>query len=393
MYMKKIRYLTLPLIITVLFFSACEKDGITEKELLEKLSESSLSIKISNSGTNEPISDAFVSIAASGKILTDTSDEKGFVFFEGLEQQSNAKLIVSKEGYWVYDNEINLEFSSRAAGEHVEIFLNDKDKATTIKGKVTIQTDLTTLDPEHPVGITIKALNQSREILAIAKTNNKGEYELKFPIGYGQYVYVEFPTLQYDQKLKVRDTSNTVVSTTANGTIFDPTKAAEPVPNTSNIIATVERPNSTVSGGNYYTASVKSLTVKGGVITDVIFGYLGQGYSSTKAIIINSLDGGSGANIRCSGKYNGYYNEPYYALNPSSLNILSGGTGYPDYEPNENVYTISPSGFKWDGYYYYYAYFIHKTNRYFSPGELYILDMDYGTGTTRGNIPVEYMEN
>jgi len=203
---------------------------------------------------------------------------------------------------------------------------------------------------------------------------------------------MDFPTLQYDQILKVRDTSNNIVSTTAIGTIFDPRKTAETVPNTSNVIATIGQPNSTVSGGKYFFASVKSLTIDAGVITNLEFGYLGQGFTSTETITITSLDGGSGANIICSGVYTGYYTEPYYAVNPGSLNIISGGTGYPVLEPNENVYTISPSGFKWAGVYYYYAYYMNTYSRYFSPGEVYVLNVDYGTGTTTGTIPVEFLK-
>jgi hypothetical protein len=388
--MKIIRYLILPILIIALFFSACEKEGLTEDELLENLAKSSFSIQVADNETEYPLSGANVTIGVSGKVLKDTTDAAGMVYFENLSQQDNVKLIVEKDGYFSYNNLVDLSFSSRNTGEHVNVSLVSEDNAAIIRGVVSVQTDLTTVEAEHPSGIIIKALNTSKKLLASTTTNSNGEYELIIPVGSGISILMDFPTLQYDQTLKVRDTSNTVVSTTAKGTIFDPKGIAEMVPNTSNVIANVGQPSSTVSGGKYFTASVNSLTIEAGVITGLEFGYLGQGYTGAKNITITSLEGGSGADITCNGVYTGYYTEPYYAVNPASLNIISGGTGYPVYEPNENVYHISPSGFKWEGAYYYYPYYMNTYSRYFTKGEVYTLDVDYGTGTTRGYIPVEF---
>lgn len=388
--MNRTRYLLVPLFIIGLFILGCSEEGLNEMDIMELSQKSYLTIKIQDGRTETPIYGAKVTLGASGEALELNTDSSGMVYFDDLSQQDDVRIIISKDGYFLYNGTLDISINNRSAGEYKVFELNSKDDAALIKGIVSIQTDLTTIESEHPSGIVIRALNTNRDILATATTNANGEYELNIPVGSGRSIYIDFPTLQYDQTLKVRDTSNTVVLTTAKGTVFSPYNAAEPVPNTSNVIATVGQPNSSVSGGNYYTASIKSLTITAGVITDLEFGYLGQGYTSTENISITSLEAGSGANITCYGLYNGYYTEPYYAVNPASLNIISGGSGYPELEPNENVYTISPSGFKWPGVYYYYAYFINSYSKYFNSGDVYVLDLDYGTGTTIGDIPVEY---
>jgi len=388
--MNKTRYVLFALFIIGLFTVGCEDEGLNESDIMQVSQKASLAVQVLEHNTNRPIYGAKVTLTASGEVLTMNSDSSGMAYFSGLSEQDDARIKVVKDGYFLYSASFDIAPKYRSAGEFLEVYLNSTENAAIMKGVVYIQTDLTTEEPEHPSGIEIKALNTDKEILATALTNGDGEYELKIPVGSGRSIYISFPTLQYDQTLKVRDTSNTVVSTTAKGTIFDPHEVAEPVPNTSNVIATVNQPSTTVSGGNYYTASVKSLTITAGSITGIQFGYLGQGYTTTENISITSLDGGSGANIACSGNSTGSNTEPYYPVDPGSVVINSGGTGYPVLEPNENVYTISPSGFKWEGSYYYYDYFINNKTKYFNPGEVYVQDLDYGTGTTTGDIPVDY---
>ncbi|MDA3954789.1 MAG: hypothetical protein PF485_14165 [Bacteroidales bacterium] len=391
--MNKTRYLLVPLFIIGLFILGCTEEGLNEMDLMELSQKSSLSIKIQDERTEIPIYGATVTIVASGEALELDTDSSGLVYFNDLSDQEDVRINISKEGYFLYNGAFDIYTDDRSTGEYMVFELNSTDDAAHIYGTVSLQIDLTTPESEHPEGITINAMDNNNKILASTTTNSEGYYSISFPVKeYGTSVKMNFPTLQYNQTLKVRDTSNTVVTTTANGTVFNPYKPAEVIPNTSNVIATIEQPWYSV-GNELWNASVKYLTIETGVITGLEFGYLGQGYYpwTNFSIFITSLEGGGGANITFNGENTSSYAIPYWPVDESSLNINSGGSGYPEHEPNENVYTISPSGFVWPNTYYYWSsYFVNERSKTFVPGEAYNMNVDYGTGTIIGDIPVEY---
>lgn len=374
--MYKLRnYLFLLFIGFGVVFTSCEKDGLTEEEVLNMAQKTTFAVNVKEEGTNLPLAGVDVTISASSNVYASVSDEFGVAYFENIEQ-GDVIIALKKEGYFNLTQEAEVFSNGRLAGDNITMNMYAEEMAAVVKGSVRIQTDLTTTAFEHPEGIEIYA-KYNNTTIASAKTDAEGNYSLLIPTtANGRYITIHFPDLVFDQKIAVREESD-VVMKMAKGTIFRPYDRAMALPSTANILATVASPN--YSNGRQ--AYVESLTVESGVITGVELGDIGYGYSIYPDIYINSLDGGSGANIEVDYDYNGSYCYPeYYRLDPNEIYIYNGGTGYPDYEPNVNVSTMHPSGFKWN-----LCDYLNETERVES-GDVYLIDVNYGTGTELGEI-------
>ncbi|WP_221418016.1 hypothetical protein, partial [Fulvivirga kasyanovii] len=356
-------------------FTSCEKDGLTEEEILNLAQATSFTVEVTEQGSGKSISGVEVSVLTGGVTYSLVTDEFGVAVFENIEQ-GQAVVNLKKEGYFESSFETKIEAEGRASGDVASFSLYSLEDAVLIKGNVKIQIDLTTDAYEHPEGITIAAVS-GNTILASAVVDSDGNYSMLIPASVdGRSVTLMFPDVLYDQKIAVREDGD-IVMKTAKGTIFRPYDKAEALPSTANILATIAGPNYT-SGRQAY---VESLTVESGVITGVELGDIGYGYSIYPAIYINSLNGGSGANIQVDYDYNGSYcSAERYRLDPDDIYIYSGGSGYPDYEPNVNVSTMHPSGFKWSN-----CDYLNETETIKS-GDVYIIDVNYGTGTELGEI-------
>ncbi|MBL6446058.1 hypothetical protein JMN32_07055 [Fulvivirga sp. 29W222] len=374
--MYKLRnYLFLLFIGLGITFTACEKDGLTEEEVLDLTQKTTFAVNIREEGTNQPLAAVDVTISAGSNVYTSASDEFGVAYFENVEQ-GDVIIALQKEGYFDLSQEAEVFSNGRLAGDNITLRMYSEEMAAVVRGNVKIQIDLTSEAYENPAGIDIYA-KYNNTVISSTKTDADGNYSLIIPTtANGRYVTIHFPDLEFDQKVAIRE-EGVVVSKTVKGTIFRPYDKAMALPSTANILATVANPN--YSRGRQ--AYVESLTVEAGVITAVELGDIGYGYSINPTVYINSLDGGSGANIKVDYDYNSSYCYPeYYRLDPNEIYIYDGGAGYPDYEANINVSTMHPGGFKWNN-----CDYLNETERVES-GDVYIIDVNYGTGTELGEI-------
>jgi hypothetical protein len=380
--MNRIVFISLLLLTFGLFFNSCEKEGLDEKELLNMINKTDLNLMVMESQTYRTVGGADVKLTIGGEVLTTQTDTSGLAILRDVSF-GEATLHITKNGFFDYHDQIEIETDGREGSDSRTVELFSKENSARFSGNVKIQTDLTTDDAEHPVGIKIVAI-ESDKVVASARTDNNGDFDLYVPVGSsGTNVWIRFPDLEYDQKIAIRLNDTTVVERTAVGTIFRPYEEAQNIESTSNINVEVEDP---AYGGSYSRhAYIKSLTVVSGSITDVELGFPGRGYSSWyEPYDINIYaSSGSGANIQLNGS-NDYY-PYYYPLNPNSIQIISGGINYPEHIPNENVYTQTPTGFIWgDNYPYYNARL--NDSEWVYPGEIFRVDANYGTGTITGDI-------
>lgn len=376
--MYKLRnYLFLLFIGLGIVFTSCEKEGLTEEEVLNLTQKATFTVNVKEQGTNLPIAGVDVTISSSSNVYTSVSDEFGVAYFEDVEQ-GDVIIALKKEGYFDLTQETEIFSDGRLVGDDISLNMYSEEMAAVVKGNVKIQTDLTTEAYEHPQEVAVNAIYNG-DVIASTKTDSDGNYTLTIPTTEsGRYVTIQFPELHYDQKIAIREESD-IVTKTAKGTIFRPYEPAVALPSTANILATVSSP----SYSNGRQAYVKSLTVESGVITDVEMGEIGYGYGdwTSPTISITSLTVGTGANIGIDADYvPGYCWPEYYRLDVNDISIYNGGVGYPDYEPNLNVTPIHPSGFKWDN-----CDYLNNSERVES-GDVYVIDVNYGTGTELGEI-------
>ncbi|MGM0497255.1 MAG: carboxypeptidase regulatory-like domain-containing protein, partial [Bacteroidota bacterium] len=367
------------------FFSSCEKDDMNEEELMEKIQETDFNISVYDR-TDMPIGGAQVKLTNNGEVLTAETDSSGVASFTDVSV-GEAKLIITQEGYFEYDEQITVETSGREASANHTAFLYSEDEAARIAGNVKLQTDLTTDSAEHPEGVTITAFDDNDTPIAKTKTKANGDFELLIPTdASGRYVWIKFPDLEYDQTIAVRE-NDTVVKKTAVGTVFKPYPKygeTDKVESTSNIKAEIDPPNNLDETSYSRQAYIKSLTVESGLVTDVEIGYPGRGYADwgTHDIYITSGTLPE-ANITVEGTND--TNPYYYPLNPGTVQINDPGANYPEHEPNQNVYTQPPKGFIWDdGAWFKWARL--NNTELVTAGDIYRIDANYGTGTDRGNI-------
>ncbi|MGM0505137.1 MAG: hypothetical protein ACQESQ_10990 [Bacteroidota bacterium] len=383
--MNKIIYLSLLMFIIGLLFSSCEKDDMNEDELLEKIQKTDFDLSVVDSRLGMPIGGAEVKLTNNGEVLTAETDSSGIASFADFSA-GEAKLLITREGYFDYDKLITIETSGREASAGYTAFLYSKENAARIVGNVNLQTDLTTESAEHPEGITITAFDDDDAFIAETKTEANGDFELLIPVDMeGRDVWVKFPDLEYDQTIAVRE-NDTVVKKTAVGTVFKPYPKygeTDKVESTSNIKAEITTP-AYVNTAYSRQAYIKSLTVESGSITGVEIGYPGRGYYMGYNYSVNIYaNSGSGANIGVDGTY--HTSPYYYPLNPGSVQIINPGANYPEHKPNQNVYTQSPLGFVWSDDLYYTSSRLNNSKRVYA-GEVYRINANYGTGTIIGDI-------
>jgi len=369
-----------------LLFSSCEKDDMNEEELLKKIQETDLNLSVMENSTGRSVGGAQVRLTDNGEVLTAETDSSGMAVFSDVSV-GEAKLHITKDGYFEYDEQITIETNGReaSAGYIAELYL--KDEAARIVGNVKIQTDLTTDSAEHPEGITITAFDTDDKPLATAKTEANGYFELLVPIdGSGRNIWIKFPDLEYDQKIAVRENDSTVVEKTAIGTVFKPYAEAEEVESTSNIKVDIAPPD------EWYTeylrqAYIKSIEVDtaNGIIQDIELGYPGRGYDPYDWYYMTIASTvGTGAQARVRSTTSDY--TPYYLpLEPNNIDVYNNGSGYTTFKPNQNVYTQSPKGFIWDDNTWYSSARLTNTN-WVQAGEIYRINANYGTGTIIGDI-------
>ena len=380
--MNKIKqYLIIPFSFFCVLTISCEDEaGLSEEEILELATTSdNVRIRVVERNEDRPVVGATVIIQASDGEVSSTTDDGGVANFSGLDQGEYI-VIVQKEGYEKVTDEISIFESGRAGSEDIVLSMYSFDKVAKIQGTVSIQTDLTTEEPEVVEGITINVL-ENDQLIASAITDNDGSFNLEVPTSEsGRNVLLTFPTLSLNQTIAIRGESGVEVRT-AVGTLFNPFEPAQALSNTANII--ISLPSPTWSSGRQ--GYVESIVVESGVITEVELSDTGFGYLNGNSMSVSSPDGGSGASISYTTvvDFSDECNFPrYYQLN--GVIISDGGTGYPDYEPNQNVTTEHPSGFRWD---------VRGCNpidgsRTFRirADEVYDIDVNYGTGTITGDI-------
>ncbi len=355
--------------------TACQQDGLSEEELQNLTQSTSLTVNAVQVGSDRPVKDASITIVFAGTVLESMTDEFGQAYFDNVSQ-GEALIKMSKEGYFDLIVQRQIETAGRLGGDNVSLSLYSMEDAATVKGKVKLKTDLTTDEYDYPQGVKFDLI-ENNTVIASGTTDATGNFNIKVPTtANGRSFSLLVPELSYDQQLYVVEETGPVLKT-AYGTIFRHDEAAQALPNTSNIQATISNPNY----NNGRQAYVDSVEVLDGEITNVIIGEIGYGYSGNFVISIDAEDGFD-AYITVGGSYDpSICNYPnYYRLSNEDITIYDGGQDYPDYRSNENVTTMHPTGFDW-------ANCTRITQSFrIRTAEIIEVDLNYGTGTVTGEI-------
>lgn len=380
--------------------TSCEEEGLNEEELIESFAQSlNLSVQVTEVVFDEDegvfletaIADASVSTSTESGDQMVMTDAGGIAFFSDVAEGTYT-INVEKEGFTKASQSVSVVASGRSNTISLSIELISLVDPAIIRGTLIVQTDLTTVATETVGNVRIIAFdpfeNDDDSFITETFTASDGSFELIIPISKTTFetfrrtdVELSIPDLILDQQIAIKDDMGNVSTQTASGTVFKPYEAAVAVPNTANIIAEVAAPD--FFGGRQ--SYIESLTVSSGVITDLVLSNTGFGYSngSPISVTVNSPDGGSGADIELSAVFDSNAGCSSATRNIiDNFTINNGGTGYPDYVPNQNVTTTHPTGFSFDNQ----GCDPLNDNFQVRPGEIYDLILNYGTGTIRGTI-------
>ncbi|MGJ3233619.1 hypothetical protein [Marivirga sp.] len=372
--MKKIIYLSI--LIGFIIFSSCEeelpvepdvnnitinndvKDSLNIAEQLAKLNKAgefyNVNMKILDGTT--PIEGAEVKLTSSldGELieLIEVSDASGNVIFDGVTVGGNI-IEVQGEGYYSALGLIDFKFERGYNYEVIDdvvapitknesaiIPLYNKgngNNTAKIKGKVSIETDLTNKTAEVVKSQLIKAdfsgniVNVSEGIsfseyslnveggLGEAVTNEAGEYELVIPTGNeGVSVELMIPQLRMKQKLAYYDPETEEPILDSVMTTFGYNEQVSDIPYVSGIKTVVPEPpapgkgfqiNNFIKAGrklfenpSYYTDEI-NVSDNNQNFGEVLFSFTGgSGYDSVPDVVINDPTG-EGAELYAQAEY------------------------------------------------------------------------------------------
>jgi hypothetical protein len=369
--MKKINLSFILLILLAGIFNACE-DKFSEKDALEAQQTINLSVYVYDGYDQSGISGASVTVIKDGDNKIEETNDLGVALFKDVKIGGNIPVKVEKDGYTPVQTMADIDVDNYRQGNYtIDLPMLSLDSNTaTIKGRLTIQTDLTNDSLEvPPEGSTIKGYvdmgGYIQPVELVTSSDADGKFEFIVPTtNQGIDFDIKYPTLTLDQKIaKNRNEGQppfpeTLPSIVTINTVFNPTGTSEDVPYVDPVYATVPAPSGDGERAVISNVDVNSL----GEVYDIDFSNTGSGYTADSVdVTITSLFEGSGAQIRV-GVTGG-------SLYEGNVNVLDVGSGYPSFPYANRTNKVNP--------------FFNANIDDLKTGEIRTAEGNYGTGTYR----------
>jgi hypothetical protein len=370
--MKKniIKKLVLLSMIVGVLFTACE-DDFTEKDALDAQQTIDVSVYVYDVVSDLGLANAEVKMIMAGTEETITTNDLGIAYFTKVKIASNVLISVEKADYAKIYTSINISTDNYRQSQYTAnvALYSLTENTATIKGKLEIETDLTNDETEFATeGANVYAYlsnidGSSVEFVATVDAN--GNYEFIVPAdNYGASYELKYPTFELDQTIAINgnegdsDFPETFPTIETINTLFNPIGSALSVPWVPSVYAYIS--NSEVYDE---TAIINNVDINSdGEVSDIDFSDYGSGYTADSVdVTVVSLFEGSGAVIRI-----GVQGGSVYDWNAVYHNQ---GSGYPVFDNANQTSSNSPS----------FATYVSDLK----PGEIRIIDGDYGTGILR----------
>jgi hypothetical protein len=204
---KTIIKLLLVLFPAVLLFS-CKKDDFSEKDALDAQQTVDLAITVVDaSSASEPVSGATVKLLKDSTLVSKTTNSNGTVVFTKVKIGDVAVVSVTKDQFTSILTTVSTSpdsYRQTQVSEIIRIYSLSSGKTATIRGRLTMQSDLTDRDREPAANVIVKVKNLtiSSEMLYTATTDNDGKYSVSVPVSSrGDYLELYYPEFTANQKL------------------------------------------------------------------------------------------------------------------------------------------------------------------------------------------------
>ena len=189
----------------VFFFTSCEEDTFTEKDAMEELQHIDVMLNVTDgSSYSEAIEGATVQIAGDSIASSKTTNDAGSVVFNDVQVGSNLSVYVQKDGFTkaVYNiSTLTDSYRENIITENLKIYSLSGENMATVKGQLTIETDLTNREREILAGEEVRVINNSLEgnnsRSFVGTTDEEGHYSIQVPVTSegDDYLDVKFPSL------------------------------------------------------------------------------------------------------------------------------------------------------------------------------------------------------
>lgn len=193
-------------LIAGLSFNSCEEDTFTEEDAMKALQEVDLIIAVTDkSNFDLPVESATISTVIDGVSTEKTTDATGIVTFENVKIGNNLNIYVSKENYTKTFTTVNTtpsDYRQATVSSTVSIYSLADENLVTVKGQLTIETDLTNRTKEVVAGTEVRVYNSSlpngSAKAFIGTSDVDGKYEIKVPVNSTgtDYINVRFNSIE-----------------------------------------------------------------------------------------------------------------------------------------------------------------------------------------------------
>ena len=176
-------------LIAILVLNSCD-DNYTEEDALQAQQTVDLIVAVTDkSNYDQALDGATVSTVINGASVEKITDATGMVTFEDVKIGGNLNIYVSKADYTTTFTTINTtpsNYRQATVSASVSIYSLSDENLVTVKGQLTIETDLTNRNKEVVEGAEVKVYNQylpNGSTKALVGTSDaQGKYEIQVPV-------------------------------------------------------------------------------------------------------------------------------------------------------------------------------------------------------------------
>ena len=172
---------------------SCEEDKFTEKDAMDALQTIDVALTIQDgSSYAEGVEGATVKVlkdSSSTTTLEKTTDASGYVIFEDMKIGGDISVYVNKDNYTKALFQVSTSTDSYRESQiskRVKIYPLDGENMATVKGQLTIETDLTNRQREKLANKEVKVINNDLgdniEKSFVGTTDEEGKYSIKVPV-------------------------------------------------------------------------------------------------------------------------------------------------------------------------------------------------------------------
>ncbi|PLX16967.1 MAG: hypothetical protein C0597_07545 [Marinilabiliales bacterium] len=191
-------------LIAILVFNSCE-DNYTEEDAMQALQKVDLIVAVTDkSNYDQAVDGATVSTVIDGVSVEKTTDATGQVTFEDVKIGGNLNVYVTKADYTTTFTTVNTtpsDYRQASVSTSVSIYSLSDESLVTVKGQLTIETDLTNRTKEVVEGAEVRVYNQylpnGGAKVFVGISDAEGKYEIKVPVNStgNDYLNVRFHSL------------------------------------------------------------------------------------------------------------------------------------------------------------------------------------------------------